>query len=175
MPLIPGFGRQRQADFCEFKASLVYKGNSWTPRATQRNPVLKQLWLWLGMKSSGVWGVCFCIQKSLTKLSPVLAMDWSTRQRRTREKRSCCSAQAARAVRNVAASRQLRQSLSYELMCRGYSSVLSGTPPPSSRALDEQKGWVTTMLPSLPASTHCECVPNCMPLLHCNPESTESV
>ena len=42
MPLIPVFGKQRQADFCEFKASLVYKANSRTARTvTQRNPVLK--------------------------------------------------------------------------------------------------------------------------------------
>ena len=32
-------GRQRQADLCEFKASLVYRANSETAKATQRNPV----------------------------------------------------------------------------------------------------------------------------------------
>ena len=30
---------QRQADLCEFEASLVYKASSRTARATQRNPV----------------------------------------------------------------------------------------------------------------------------------------
>jgi hypothetical protein len=34
-------GRQRQVDLCEFKVSLVYRTNSWTARATQRNPVSK--------------------------------------------------------------------------------------------------------------------------------------
>jgi hypothetical protein len=33
--------RQRQADHCEFEASLVYKVSSRTARTTQRNPVLK--------------------------------------------------------------------------------------------------------------------------------------
>jgi hypothetical protein len=32
---------QRQADLCEFKASLVYRENSRTTRATQRNPDAK--------------------------------------------------------------------------------------------------------------------------------------
>ena len=32
-------GRQRQVDFHEFEASLVYKVSSKTARATQRNPV----------------------------------------------------------------------------------------------------------------------------------------
>ena len=42
MPLIPAPGRQRQADLCEFKASLVYSTSSRTGfRTTQRNPVLK--------------------------------------------------------------------------------------------------------------------------------------
>ena len=42
MPLIPGLGRQRQVDFSEFKASLVYRVNSRTVRiVTQRNPALK--------------------------------------------------------------------------------------------------------------------------------------
>jgi hypothetical protein len=39
MPLIPVLKRQRQADLCEFKASLVYRVNFRTARATQRNPV----------------------------------------------------------------------------------------------------------------------------------------
>jgi hypothetical protein len=42
MPLIPALGRQRQADFSEFEASLVYRVSSWTARAIQRNPVLKK-------------------------------------------------------------------------------------------------------------------------------------
>jgi len=33
--------RQRQEDFCEFEASLVYRASSRTVRATQRNPVWK--------------------------------------------------------------------------------------------------------------------------------------
>jgi hypothetical protein len=40
MPLIPAFGRQRQAD-SEFKASLVYRVSSRTARDTQRNLVSK--------------------------------------------------------------------------------------------------------------------------------------
>ena len=32
---------QRQVDLCKFKASLIYRVNSRTARATQRNPVLK--------------------------------------------------------------------------------------------------------------------------------------
>ena len=40
MPLIPALGRQRQADLCEFKASLVYIGNSRRAKAViQTNPV----------------------------------------------------------------------------------------------------------------------------------------
>ena len=41
-PLILILWRQRQADLCEFKASLVYRASSRTARATQRNPVLKK-------------------------------------------------------------------------------------------------------------------------------------
>ena len=42
MPLIPAFGRQRQADLCGFKANVIYKMSSRTARAvTQRNPVSK--------------------------------------------------------------------------------------------------------------------------------------
>jgi hypothetical protein len=40
-PLIPALRRQKQADLCEFKASMVYRVSSWTDRATQRNPVSK--------------------------------------------------------------------------------------------------------------------------------------
>ena len=41
MPLIPAPGRQRQADLCEFEASLAYRVSFRTARATQGNPVLK--------------------------------------------------------------------------------------------------------------------------------------
>ena len=41
-PLIPALRRQRQADLCEFKASLVYRASSRTgSKAIQRNPVSK--------------------------------------------------------------------------------------------------------------------------------------
>jgi hypothetical protein len=39
MPLIPVLRRQRQADLCEFKASLVYKVS---PGQPQKNPVSKK-------------------------------------------------------------------------------------------------------------------------------------
>jgi hypothetical protein len=42
MPLIPALWKQRQEDLCEFKTSLVYRVNSRTDRATQRNPVSKR-------------------------------------------------------------------------------------------------------------------------------------
>jgi hypothetical protein len=42
MPLIPALRRQRQADLCEFEASLVYRSSSTTAKATQRNPVSKE-------------------------------------------------------------------------------------------------------------------------------------
>jgi hypothetical protein len=32
-------GRQKQADLCEFKASLVYRESSRIARARQRNPI----------------------------------------------------------------------------------------------------------------------------------------
>jgi hypothetical protein len=38
MTLISALGRQRQADFCEFEASLVFRVCSTTARATQRYP-----------------------------------------------------------------------------------------------------------------------------------------
>ena len=42
MPLIPALERQKQADLCEFKSSLIYKVSSRTARAvSQRSPVLK--------------------------------------------------------------------------------------------------------------------------------------
>ena len=41
--LIPALGRQRQADLCEFEASLVYRVSSRTARTViQRNSVSKQ-------------------------------------------------------------------------------------------------------------------------------------
>ena len=40
--LIPALGRQRQVDFCEFEASLVYKVSFMIGfKDVQRNPVLK--------------------------------------------------------------------------------------------------------------------------------------
>jgi hypothetical protein len=39
--LIPVLGRQRQADFCEFRVSLVYKASTRTCSITQKDPVLK--------------------------------------------------------------------------------------------------------------------------------------
>ena len=39
--MILTLGRQRQADHLSFEASLVYRANSRTARATQRNPVSK--------------------------------------------------------------------------------------------------------------------------------------
>ena len=41
MPLIPAVRRQRQADLCEFKASLVYRASSRTASKAIGNPVLK--------------------------------------------------------------------------------------------------------------------------------------
>ena len=38
-PLNPALGKQRQAELCEFKASLVYRASSRTAGTTQRNPV----------------------------------------------------------------------------------------------------------------------------------------
>ena len=43
MPLIPGLGRQRQVDLCEFEVSLVCRVSARIgSKARQRNPV------WLG-------------------------------------------------------------------------------------------------------------------------------
>jgi hypothetical protein len=39
MPLLSVLQRKKQADFCEFEASLVYRASS---RATQRNPISKK-------------------------------------------------------------------------------------------------------------------------------------
>ena len=41
MPLVPALWRQRQADLCEFEASLVYRVGSRIARATQKSCVLK--------------------------------------------------------------------------------------------------------------------------------------
>ena len=42
MPLIPALGRQRQADLCEFEASLVSRASARVgSKATQRNPASK--------------------------------------------------------------------------------------------------------------------------------------
>jgi hypothetical protein len=41
-PLGPALRSQRQADLCEFEASLVYRTSSRTVRATQRNPDLEK-------------------------------------------------------------------------------------------------------------------------------------
>jgi hypothetical protein len=40
--LIPALRKQRQVEFCEFEASLVYKESFRTGRATQRNSVLSK-------------------------------------------------------------------------------------------------------------------------------------
>ena len=42
MPLSPALRRQRQGDLCEFQASLDYRVNSKTARATQRKLVSKK-------------------------------------------------------------------------------------------------------------------------------------
>jgi hypothetical protein len=36
MPLIPALGKQREADLCEFEASLVYRVSARTARTTQK-------------------------------------------------------------------------------------------------------------------------------------------
>ena len=49
MPEIPVLRRKRQADLCEFKASLVYRASSRAVRLIQRIPVLKKKnysWAW---------------------------------------------------------------------------------------------------------------------------------
>jgi hypothetical protein len=40
--LLSALGRQRQADLCEFEASLVYRVTSKTARGTQRSNISKQ-------------------------------------------------------------------------------------------------------------------------------------
>jgi hypothetical protein len=41
VPIIPAFGRQRQVDICEFKASLFYRRSSRTTRAIPKNSASK--------------------------------------------------------------------------------------------------------------------------------------
>ena len=38
-PIVPALGRQRQADLCEFQASLVYIMSSGTAKTIERDPV----------------------------------------------------------------------------------------------------------------------------------------
>jgi hypothetical protein len=52
MSLIPALWRERQADLCEFVASLVYRASSRTVRARKRNPVLTPSSLQRKIKSS---------------------------------------------------------------------------------------------------------------------------
>jgi hypothetical protein len=40
---MPALRKPKQADLCEFKASLIYRASSRTARATQRNTVLKNI------------------------------------------------------------------------------------------------------------------------------------
>jgi hypothetical protein len=42
MLLILGLRKQRQVDFCEFEANLVYRASSRTAKATERNHVSKK-------------------------------------------------------------------------------------------------------------------------------------
>ena len=42
MVALPALGRQKQADLCEFEASLIYRVSSRTARAIHRNPVSKK-------------------------------------------------------------------------------------------------------------------------------------
>jgi hypothetical protein len=41
-PLVPTLRKQRQADLCEFQASMVYRVSSKTARVTQWDPVSKK-------------------------------------------------------------------------------------------------------------------------------------
>lgn len=64
MPLVPAFSRQRRADLCEFKASLVYKASSSTAKAvTQRNPISKNQGKG-GVEWRGGEGVLMCMALS---------------------------------------------------------------------------------------------------------------
>ena len=63
MPLIPALRRQKQADLCEFEASLVYRASSRTVKTdTQRNPVSKN------QKKKSGGGM-------LPKLGPILKLE----------------------------------------------------------------------------------------------------
>ena len=42
MPLIPALGRQKQADFCQFKASLIYIVSSVTGKARRQEALSQQ-------------------------------------------------------------------------------------------------------------------------------------
>jgi hypothetical protein len=55
MPLFPELGRQRQADFCEFQASLVYRGSSRTARVTQK-PCL-EVWKQRRVRNSWLFSI----------------------------------------------------------------------------------------------------------------------
>ena len=44
MPFFPTSGRQKQANFCELEANLVYGVSSRTAKGRQRNPVWKSRW-----------------------------------------------------------------------------------------------------------------------------------
>lgn len=52
--LIPELYGQRQKDLQEFKISLIYRANSRTPRATQRNPVSGGKW-----RRAFNWGLAY--------------------------------------------------------------------------------------------------------------------
>jgi hypothetical protein len=57
--LILGVGRQRQADFCEFKVNLVYKGSSKTTKVLQRNYLKNQTQT--TNRKSKTKGLFFCV------------------------------------------------------------------------------------------------------------------
>ena len=64
MPFVPSLGRQRQADLCEFEASLVYKASSRTgPKAIEKprlekNKTSKQTKV---INTAEDWKVTFCL------------------------------------------------------------------------------------------------------------------
>ena len=65
-PLISALKRQRQADFCEFKASLVHRTGFRSTRATQRNPVSNNNKTTTTTIKPVIWshwnrGVCVCV------------------------------------------------------------------------------------------------------------------
>jgi hypothetical protein len=61
MPLIPTLERQRQADLCEFKASLVHRVScrTRTARATQRMPISKKKTKNKKRKTAFVYELCY--------------------------------------------------------------------------------------------------------------------